>query len=63
LKTSEFNLWFSNADDKTVEGIKHKEKKCIGVQFHPEASPGPYDCKFIFQELKKLMEVDVDNRS
>ena len=55
LKNSEFNLWFKNADDKTVEGIKHKEKKCIAVQFHPEASPGPYDCKFIFEELKNLM--------
>jgi carbamoyl-phosphate synthase small subunit len=26
------------------------------VQFHPEAAPGPYDCKFIFEELKHLME-------
>jgi len=24
-----------------VEGIKHQNKKCIAVQFHPEASPGP----------------------
>ena len=55
LKDSEFDLWFTNADDKTVEGIKHKTKKCIAVQFHPEASPGPYDCKFIFEELKNLM--------
>ena len=56
LPDSEFNLWFKNADDNTVEGIKHKDKKCIAVQFHPEASPGPYDCKFIFEELKNLME-------
>ena len=56
LSTSEFNLWFSNADDKTVEGIKHKNEKCIAVQFHPEASPGPYDCKFIFAQLKKIIE-------
>jgi len=56
LKDSEFNLWFKNADDKTVEGIKHKNKDCIAVQFHPEASPGPYDCKFVFEELKNLME-------
>ncbi len=55
LKDSEFNLWFSNADDKTVEGIKHKTKNCIAVQFHPEASPGPYDCKFVFEELSYLM--------
>jgi carbamoyl-phosphate synthase small subunit len=56
LKKSEYKLWFSNADDQTVEGIKHKEKKFIAVQFHPEASPGPFDCKFIFEELKRLME-------
>lgn len=56
LKKSEFDLWFSNTDDKTVEGIKHKKQKCIAVQFHPEASPGPYDCKFVFEELRDLME-------
>ena len=56
LNASEFDLWFTNADDKTVEGIKHKKQNCIAVQFHPEAAPGPYDCKFVFEELKNLME-------
>jgi len=56
LEQSDFKLWFSNADDKTVEGIKHKTKDCIAVQFHPEAAPGPFDCKYVFDELKKLME-------
>ena len=56
LNNSEFELWFKNADDQTVEGIKHKDKRCIAVQFHPEASPGPYDCKFVFEKLKNLME-------
>ena len=56
LEQSDFNLWFTNADDKTVEGIKHKKQNCIAVQFHPEAAPGPYDCKFVFEELKHLME-------
>ena len=56
LEKSDFNLWFTNADDKTVEGIKHKTKKCIAVQFHPEAAPGPFDCKYVFEELKGLME-------
>jgi carbamoyl-phosphate synthase small subunit len=55
LENSEFNLWFKNADDKTVEGIKHKKQKCIAVQFHPEAAPGPFDCKFVFEELNNLM--------
>ena len=56
LEKSDFDLWFTNADDKTVEGIKHKHKNCIAVQFHPEAAPGPFDCKFVFEELKHLME-------
>ena len=56
LSKSEFDLWFTNADDKTVEGIKHKTQNCIAVQFHPEAAPGPYDCKFVFEQLKNLME-------
>mgnify|MGYP000123760215 CR=1 FL=1 len=56
LADSEFNLWFTNADDKTVEGIKHKKQNCVAVQFHPEAAPGPYDCKFVFEELNHLME-------
>ena len=55
LEQSEFDLWFTNTDDKTVEGIKHKKQNCIAVQFHPEASPGPYDCKYIFERLQSLM--------
>ena len=58
LKNTDFKLWFTNTDDKTVEGIKHKQKKIIAVQFHPEASPGPFDCMFIFEELKKLIGED-----
>jgi len=58
LKNTDFKLWFTNADDKTVEGIKHKQNKIIAVQFHPEASPGPFDCMFIFEELKKLIGED-----
>ena len=55
LEGSEFDLWFTNTDDKTVEGIRHSGGKCIAVQFHPEASPGPYDCGFVFDELSRLM--------
>lgn len=56
LEKSDFELWFRNADDETVEGIKHKKQNCIAVQFHPEAAPGPNDCKFIFEKLQNLME-------
>lgn len=56
LANSEFDLWFTNTDDDTVEGIRHRTRPCIAVQFHPEASPGPYDCGFVFDELHRIME-------
>ncbi len=56
IKNTDFDLWFTNTDDKTVEGIRHKKKKTIAVQFHPEASPGPYDCKYVFEELDDMIK-------
>jgi carbamoyl-phosphate synthase small subunit len=55
LKGTGFKIWFSNVDDSTVEGIEHEEKPIIAVQFHPEASPGPYDCMFVFDRFKELI--------
>ncbi|MBM3903594.1 MAG: glutamine-hydrolyzing carbamoyl-phosphate synthase small subunit [Thaumarchaeota archaeon] len=62
LGKTEFDLWFTNTDDNTVEGIRHKLKKIIAVQFHPEASPGPYDCKFVFEELDSLIKGGKQNQ-
>ncbi|WP_420887353.1 glutamine-hydrolyzing carbamoyl-phosphate synthase small subunit [Candidatus Nitrosotenuis chungbukensis] len=62
LGKTDFELWFTNTDDNTVEGIKHKQKKVIAVQFHPEASPGPYDCKYVFEELKSLIKGGDSNK-
>jgi carbamoyl-phosphate synthase small subunit len=56
LKGTGFRTWFSNIDDTTVEGIEHEKKPIVAVQFHPEASPGPYDCVFIFDRFKELIE-------
>ena len=48
-----FELSFVNLNDKTVEGIRHRTKNIFGVQFHPEASPGPYETGFLFNEFTK----------
>lgn len=56
LADTEFDVWFKNIDDNTVEGIRHKKKPIIAVQFHPEASPGPYDCIYIFEKFKNLIK-------
>jgi len=56
LETSPLECWFLNANDKTVEGVKHRSKPAFAVQWHPEASPGPYDTGFLFDTFSKLME-------
>jgi carbamoyl-phosphate synthase small subunit len=56
LETSPLECWFLNANDKTVEGVKHRSKPVFAVQWHPEASPGPYDTGFLFDTFSKLME-------
>ncbi|MFD2543598.1 glutamine-hydrolyzing carbamoyl-phosphate synthase small subunit [Lacinutrix gracilariae] len=42
-------------NDNTVAGIKMKSKNCFSVQYHPEASPGPHDSSYLFDEFVKNM--------
>lgn len=48
-----FEEWFSNANDNTNEGIIHKTKPIMSVQFHPESSPGPLDTDWVFDYFLK----------
>ena len=50
---SGWESWFTNANDGSNEGIRHKTKPWRSVQFHPEASPGPTDTAWIFDEFLK----------
>lgn len=43
--------WFKNLNDGTNEGIRHKTKPFMSIQFHPEASPGPVDADYLFDEF------------
>jgi carbamoyl-phosphate synthase small subunit len=45
-----------NLNDKTCEGMKHKELPIFSVQYHPEASPGPHDAEPLFEKFISLME-------
>ena len=45
-----------NLNDQTVEGIKIKGKKAFSVQYHPEASPGPHDAWYLFDDFIALMQ-------
>jgi len=55
LRGTEFDIWYFNTDDETIEGVTHRSKPILAVQFHPEASPGPYDCMFVFEKFKEMI--------
>lgn len=48
-------VWFRNANDHSLEGIKLRSLACMSVQFHPEAAPGPADSGWIFDEFVNCM--------
>jgi carbamoyl-phosphate synthase small subunit len=44
-----------NLNDRTVAGIKHKTLPLFSVQYHPEASPGPHDADYLFEQFINLI--------
>ncbi|MFZ5469642.1 MAG: glutamine-hydrolyzing carbamoyl-phosphate synthase small subunit [Myxococcota bacterium] len=44
-----------NLNDKTVEGLEVPNARAFSVQYHPEASPGPHDARYLFERFAKLM--------
>lgn len=44
-----------NLNDETVEGFRVRNKPVFSVQFHPEASPGPHDSQYLFDDFKELL--------
>jgi carbamoyl-phosphate synthase small subunit len=44
-----------NLNDGTLEGMRHRRYPIFSVQYHPEASAGPHDSSYLFEEFRKLM--------
>ena len=52
-----------NLNDNTIEGLRVKNKKAFSVQYHPEASPGPHDARYLFDQFVQMMEEAVIGKS
>jgi carbamoyl-phosphate synthase small subunit len=48
--------WFRNLNDDTNEGIRHRSRPFMSVQFHPEAAPGPVDTTFLFDHFVEALD-------
>ncbi len=55
LTGSGMEITHINLNDNTLEGMKHKSIPLFSVQYHPEASPGPHDARYLFDEFIKMM--------
>lgn len=54
-KSEHVEVTHINLNDNTVEGIRLKNRKAFSVQYHPEASPGPHDSRYLFDDFIQLM--------
>ena len=55
LPSSEVEITHLNLNDHTNEGLRHRSLPLFSVQYHPEASPGPHDARYLFDDFILLM--------
>ncbi|MFZ0429840.1 MAG: glutamine-hydrolyzing carbamoyl-phosphate synthase small subunit [Acidobacteriota bacterium] len=56
LDPAQVELTHVNLNDRTLEGLRHRAEPLFSVQYHPEASPGPHDSYYLFDDFIALME-------
>ena len=56
LKNKDVELTHINLNDQTLEGMRHRKLPIYSVQYHPEASPGPHDATYLFDDFLALMK-------
>ena len=52
---AEVEVTHLNLNDRTVEGMRHRELPVFSVQYHPEASPGPHDSWYLFERFRAML--------
>lgn len=55
MKRDDIEITHVNLNDDTIEGMRIKQKKAFSVQYHPEASPGPHDARYLFNQFVNLI--------
>ncbi|HXW18863.1 MAG TPA: glutamine-hydrolyzing carbamoyl-phosphate synthase small subunit [Candidatus Acidoferrales bacterium] len=55
LPASDVEVTHLNLNDHTNEGIRHRSLPLFSVQYHPEASPGPHDARYLFDQFTAMM--------
>jgi len=53
---TEVEITHLHLNDNTVAGIRLKNKRCFSVQYHPEASPGPHDAEYLFDQFFEMIK-------
>ncbi|MCL4145809.1 UNVERIFIED_CONTAM: hypothetical protein GTU68_057175 [Idotea baltica] len=62
-KSNDVVVTHKNLNDQTIEGLSIKNKKAFSVQYHPEASPGPHDAQYLFDQFIGYMDMDMGDRN